>query len=124
MHIKLSSCVSDLLGVSGRRILEAVAEGATDPIAMAALADTKLRATPEQFRDALAACAHLSPVYRRLLKMEWKQLQFLEQQSHELEQEIAQLLRPYAGAVERLAEVPGLGVESAPPDHRRNRSHS
>src|SRR5215831_17047176 len=45
--------------------------------------------------------------------MEWRQLQFLEQQSHELEQEIAQRLRPHAGAVERLAEVPGLGVESA-----------
>ena len=47
MHLKLSSCVSDLLGVSGRRMLEAVAEGATDPLAVAALADTKLRATPE-----------------------------------------------------------------------------
>jgi transposase len=80
---------------------------------VAALADAKLRATPEHLREALAACAHLSPVYRRLLKMELKQLQFLEQQRHELEQEITQLLRPHAGAVERLAEVPGLGVESA-----------
>jgi transposase len=113
MHIKLSSCVSDLLGVSGRRMLEALAEGATDPLAVAKLADAKLRATPEQLRDALAACAHLPPVYRRLLKMELKQLQFLEQQMHQLEQEITPLLRPYAGAVERLAEVPGLGVESA-----------
>ena len=33
MHIKLSSCVSDLLGVSGRRMLEALAEGTTDPLA-------------------------------------------------------------------------------------------
>src|SRR5215831_7194436 len=113
MHLKLSSFVSDLLGVSGRRMLQAVAEGATDPLAVAALAEANLRATPEQLRDALAACAHLSPVYRRRLKMELKQLQFLEQQRHELEQEIAQLLRPHATAVERLAEVPGLGVESA-----------
>jgi transposase len=113
MHLKLSSCVSDLLGVSGRRMLEALAEGATDPLAVAALAEANLRATPEQLREALAACAHLLPVYRRLLKMELKQLQFLEQQMHQLEQEIAQLLRPHAAAVERLAEVPGLGVESA-----------
>jgi transposase len=113
MHLKLSSCVTDLLGVSGRRMLQAVAEGATDPVAVAALADAKLRATPEQLRDSLAACAHLSPVYRRLLQMELKQLQFLEQQSHELEQEITPLLQPHAGEVERLAEVPGLGVESA-----------
>jgi hypothetical protein len=48
MHLKLSSFVSDLLGVSGRRMLQAVAEGATDPLAVAALADAKLRATPEQ----------------------------------------------------------------------------
>src|SRR5215469_10052207 len=113
MHIKLSSCVSDLLGVSGRRMLEALAKGATDPLAVAALADANLRATPEQLGEALAACAHLSPVYRRLLKMELKQLQFLEQQMHELDQEITQLLRPHAAAVERLAEVPGLGVETA-----------
>jgi len=109
MHLKLSSFVSDLLGVSGRRMLEAVAEGATNPLAVAALAGAKLRATPEQLGEALAACAHLSPVYRRLLKMELKQLQFLEQQRHQLEQEIAQLLQPHAAAVERLAEVPGLG---------------
>jgi transposase len=94
-------------------MLEALAEGATDPLAVAALAEANLRATPEQLRDALAACAHLPPVYRRLLKMELKQLQFLEQQMQQLEQEIAQLLRPHAAAVERLAEVPGLGVESA-----------
>lgn len=113
MHLKLSSCVTDLLGVSGRRMLQALAEGATDPVAVAALADPKLRATPEQLRDSLTACAHLSAVYRRLLQMELKQLEFLEQQMDELEQEITSLLQPYAGAVERLAEVPGLGVESA-----------
>jgi transposase len=39
MHIKLSGQMSDLLGVSGRRMLEALAEGATDPAAVAALAD-------------------------------------------------------------------------------------
>src|ERR1700686_3532070 len=43
-HIKLSSLVSDLLGVSARRMLKAVADGATDPAALAALADKKLRA--------------------------------------------------------------------------------
>jgi hypothetical protein len=62
MHSQLSSCVSDLWGVSGRGMLAAVAEGATDPLAVAALADANLRATPEQLRDALAAGAHLSPV--------------------------------------------------------------
>ena len=112
-HIKLSSLVSDLLGASARRMLKALAEGETNPAALAALADWKLRATPEQLCDALGACTDLKPVYRRLLKMALEQLQFLEQQIDRLDQELASLLHPHQDAVQRLAEVPGLGVDSA-----------
>ena len=55
-HIKLSSLVSDLLGVSARRILKALAEGETNPAVLAAMADKKLRATQAQLCDALGAC--------------------------------------------------------------------
>jgi transposase len=112
-HIKLSSWVSDLLGVSARRMLKAVAEGETDPAAVAALADQCLRATPAELRDALGACTELNPVYRRLVKMALAELQLIEQQIGQLDQEIASLLRQHQDAVERLAEVPGLGVDSA-----------
>jgi transposase len=112
-HIKLSSLVSDLLGASARRMLKALAEGETNPMALAILADERLRATPEQLCDALGACTDLKPVYRRLLKMALEQLQFLEQQIGQLDQEMASLLRQHQDAVERLAEVPGLGVDSA-----------
>src|SRR5216110_2336951 len=112
-HIKLSSLVSDLLGASARRMLKALAEGETNPAALATLADERLRATPEQLCDALGACTDLQPVYRRLLNMALEQLQFLEQQIGQLDQEMASLLHPHQGAVERLAEVPGLGVDSA-----------
>jgi transposase len=112
-HIKLSSLVSDLLGASALRMLKALADGETNPAALAALADQKLRATPEQLCDALGACTDLKPVYRRLLKMALEQLQFLEQQIGQLDQELATLLHPHQDAVQRLAEVPGLGVDSA-----------
>src|SRR5437879_7015010 len=69
-HIKLSSLVSDLLGASARRVLRALADGETNPTVLAALADYRLRATPEQLCDALGACTDLQPVYRRLLRME------------------------------------------------------
>src|SRR6476660_7644152 len=49
-HIKLSSLVSDLLGVSARRMLKAIAEGEADPDVLAAMADRNLRATPAQLR--------------------------------------------------------------------------
>ena len=112
-HIKLSSLVSDLLGASARRMLKALADGETDSAALAALADQRLRATPAQLRDALGACTELNPVYRRLVKMTIEGLQFVEQQISQLDQEIASLLQRHQDAVERLAVVPGLGVDSA-----------
>ena len=60
-HIKLSSLVSDLLGVSARRMLKALADGETNPTALAALADKKLRATSAQLCDALGACSETQP---------------------------------------------------------------
>jgi transposase len=112
-HIKLSSLVSDLLGASARRMLNALAEGETNPAALAALADQRLRATPAQLCDALGACTELNPVYRRLLKMALEEFRFVEQQIGQLEQEMASLLSQHQDAVQRLAEVPGLGVDSA-----------
>src|SRR5882757_1875302 len=112
-NIKLSSLVSDLLGVSARRMLKALADGETNPASLAALADRRLRATQEQLCDALGACMDLNPVYRRLLKMMFEELQLIEEQIGKLDKEMANLLQPYQDQVKRLTEVPGLGVDSA-----------
>jgi hypothetical protein len=50
---ELSSLVSNLLGVAAWRMLQALADGETNPATLAALADQRLRATPEQSCDAL-----------------------------------------------------------------------
>jgi len=112
-HIKLSSLVSDLLGASARRMLKALADGETDPNAIGALGSQRLHATPEQFSDALEACRDLHPVYRRLLKMTLEELRLLEEQIQQLDQEMAALLAAHQDAVQRLAEIPGFGVDSA-----------
>ena len=112
-HIKLSSLVSDLLGISARRMLKAIAEGETDPAALAALADGRLRAKPEQIRDALGVCQELHPVYRRLIQMALEESASIDKRINQLAQEMADLLRLHEGQVQRLAEVPGLGVDSA-----------
>ena len=112
-HIKLSSLVSDLLGKSARRMLQAIAEGATNPEAIAALADQRLRATAQQLCDALGACRDLHPLYRQLLKMALEELRLMEEQIDRLDQEMASLLSAHQEVVQRLAEVPGLGVDSA-----------
>ena len=112
-YIKLSCFVSDLLGLSARRMLKALADGETDPEAVAALADNRLRATPNQLSDALGACRELNPVYRRLIKAVLEELELIDKHISRLDQEMADLLRPYQDQVQRLAEVPGLGPDSA-----------
>jgi transposase len=112
-HLKLSSFVSDLLGVSSRRMLKAVGEGETDPVKLAALADRSLRATPEQLCDALSASATLGPLHRQIVKQFVERWELLERHREEVEQSIASMLRAHQHAVVRVAEVPGLGVASA-----------
>ena len=112
-HIKLSSLVSDLLGASARHMLKALANGEANPVALAAFAHQRLRATREQLCDALGASTELNPIYRRLIKMALEELDLIEQQMDQLDQEMSNLLRPYHDTVQRLAEVPGLGVDSA-----------
>jgi transposase len=113
MHIKLSSLVADLLGPSARRMLRAIANGETDPAAVAALGSRRLHATPDQLRDALGACTDLHPVYRRLLTLTLDELDVIERHIQHLDEELARLLQGHQDAVERLAAVPGLGVDSA-----------
>jgi transposase len=112
-HIKVSSVVSDLLGISARRMLQALADGETDPAALAMLAAPRLRATPAILCDAFQACPTLHPVYRRLLKLTLEELRVIEDHLGQLDQQMADLLAAHHDAVQRLAEVPGLGVDSA-----------
>ena len=112
-HIKVSSVVSDLLGVSARRMLQALADGETDSAALATLAAPRLRARPEQLCDAFHAAATLHPVYRRLLAITLDELRLIEDHLGQLDQQMADLLTAHHDAVQRLAEVPGLGVDSA-----------
>jgi transposase len=94
-------------------MLQALADGETNPATLAALAHQRLRATQEQLRNALGACTELNPVYRRLLKMALEELELIEQQIGQLDREMAGLLSQHQEAVRRLAEVPGLGADSA-----------
>src|ERR1035437_2387154 len=71
------------------------------------------RPSPEQLCDALGACTELNAVYRRLLKMALEELRLIDEQIGRLDQEMASLLSEHQDAVQRLAEVPGLGVDSA-----------
>jgi transposase len=112
-RIKLSSHVSDLLGLSARRMLQTMAEGETDAAKIAGLATSGLRATQEQLRDALSAAATLGQLQRQILKLFLERLALLETQIDALENRAAEALRQHEDSVGRLAQVPGLGADSA-----------
>jgi transposase len=112
-HIKLSSLVSDLLGASAQRMLAAIASGETNRETLAALADRGLRATQAQLQDALGVCQDLNPLYRRLIRMVLDEVASIDKRIEQLNQEAANLLRLHEDQVKRLAEVPGLGVDTA-----------
>ncbi len=60
----------------------------------------------------MGVCQELSPVYRRLLKMALDDLNLIDKKIGQIDQEMAELLRPHQDQVQRLAEVPGLGLAS------------
>jgi transposase len=112
-RLKLGACVSDLLGVSSRRILQGIAQGATDPAALAALADGNVQISPERLADGLSAVSSMGALHRQILQLFLDRLDLIEEQREALNRHIASALQPYQQAVTRLAQVPGFGVDSA-----------
>jgi transposase len=112
-RIKLATCVTDLLGVSSRRMMEQLAQGETDPAVLAALADPALRATAEKLSDALSAARDMNAMHRQILRLFLDRLELMERQMVVLDVNIAAALQLHQDAVVRLAAVPGLGVDSA-----------
>jgi transposase len=110
-RIKLSSVISDLLGVSGRRIVEALSKGECDAVKLAEMGDDRLKCTKQQLADALAGPVEAG--HRQLLKLHMERLKLLDDQIDQLSQMSATALKKHQEAVVRLAKVPGFGVESA-----------
>jgi transposase len=110
-RIKLSSVISDLLGVSGRRILRALAKGESDPEQLAALGDQHLRCGRAVLVDALTGS--INAIHRRLLAQHLDRIELLDHQIEELSKLSAQQMQSYEDAVRRLIEVPGVGADAA-----------
>ena len=111
MRIKLSSVISDVLGVSGRRILRALAEGTWSAEEMAHLGKARLRCGQEQLLQALSGTVDRRQ--REMLNMYLERLDMIDRQMAELNLKIAESMKPCQAAVMRLADVPGFGADSA-----------
>lgn len=105
-NIKLGSVASEVLGVSGRAMIQALIEGEKDPGQMANLAQRQLRGKIPDLKKALEG--HLTEHHRFLLRLLWKQLTQQEALIAELEAKIEGVTGPFACEIERLDAVPGI----------------
>ncbi|BCG56915.1 hypothetical protein PUR_03400 [Paenibacillus sp. URB8-2] len=110
-NIKLSSVASNVLGVSGRNMLEAMIQGESDPSILADFAQKKLKAKKEQLKLALEGS--LGP--HQLLMLE-KQLSHIDQLNElitELDEEVERRMTPFAEDLKLLDTIPGVGKRTA-----------
>jgi len=109
--VKLSSVASDILGKTGERILQAMAQGQTDPERLSWKAVGKLRDKEEELRQALRASFddHARWVLGELLGS----LKENEGQRERLERRILTVMQPYQDRVTRLSTIPGVDQVAA-----------
>jgi transposase len=110
-QIKLSVVASDIFGVSGRAMLAALVAGERDPKVLAQLARTRLRAKLSLLEEAFTG--FFTDQHAFLLAKMLARVDALDADLAELDAKIQELIAPFAGAAERLDEIPGVGQLAA-----------
>jgi len=110
-NIKLSSVASDIIGVSGRMMLQAMINGVEDPKELAAMAKGKLRKKTQSLEDALQGL--MGTHQRRLIESELDHLDFLDKKIAKLDEDIAERMRSYDSIIERIDTIHGIGRRGA-----------
>jgi transposase len=110
-NIKLGSVATDVLGVSGRQMLAALAAGSGDAAALAELAKGKLRDKLPQLERALTG--RVGAHQRFLLAQQLAHLAALDELIERVSTEVTERLRPFAAALARLDTIPGVGLRTA-----------
>jgi transposase len=121
-NIKLDTVISDIMGLSGRKMIEAMIEGVRAPSRLAALADRRLKATPKQLYDALHG--RLTGHHRFMLRLYLSQYDALDKAIIEIDQEVDAAIQRMDAEVEvgtatfrsrinLLTAMPGISALSA-----------
>ena len=105
-NIKITGVISDLMGVSGRSILNAIIGGENDPERLLACTTGRLTAPRSQLIESLRGLT--TDHHRFLLGLHLRQIKHLEDSIAEVEQQIGRLIEPFRRCVELLRTMPGV----------------
>jgi transposase len=105
-NIKLASVASDILGRSGRAMLEAIVAGESDPARLADLAKAQLRGKIPRLRLALEG--RIREHHRFSLRQLMDHLEFLEGKIFVIEEELHRRSQPYQEAIQLWMTIPGV----------------
>jgi transposase len=110
-NIKLSSVVSDIMGVSSRSMIEAIINGINDPELISERGTGRLKSKRETLEQALNGL--VGSHQRKMLAVQLKHIDFLDAEIKGLDREVDRRLRPFEEDLELLETIPGVGRRSA-----------
>lgn len=105
-NIKLDSVITDIMGASGRKMIEALIAGEKDPAKLARLADPRVKASQESLREALRG--RVTKSHRFLLRLHLGQIDAIDAAIAEIDREVEAGIAPFRTAVEQVSGVPGI----------------
>jgi transposase len=105
-NIKLDSVITDIIGVSGRKMIEALIAGERDPAKLASLADRRLKASQQTLRQVLRG--RVTAQHRFLLRLHLDQIDALDAAIARIDREVEASIAPFRTAVEQVITVPGI----------------
>jgi transposase len=110
-NIKLDGVISDIIGLSGRRMIEALIAGESDPEALAALAHRRIKAPPAALREALRG--RVTNHHRFLLRLHLEHIDALDTAITSIDREVGVHVEPFHREVLLLTTIPGVSDLSA-----------
>jgi transposase len=105
-NLKIASVATDIMGVSGRAIVEALIRGETNPDKLADLTRGRLKASRATIVESLRG--RVTANHRFLLKLHFDQVKAIEQAIALVDKEVDALIEPFRAAAERLTTIPGV----------------
>ena len=110
-NIKLDSVISDILGLSGRRMIEALIAGESDPDVLAALAHRRIKASAAELEAALRG--RVTEHHCFMLRLHLQHIDALDAAITQIDQEVDANVEPFRTAIKILSTIPGISDLSA-----------